>query len=83
MATATVYSEVSTVTSGATQAQFYCGQETLVWIVFWMKIDKQFVSTLEDTIRQSGAMDTLWNNIAQVEITGQIKYILRAYIIGN
>ena len=48
-----------------------------------MKTDKQFVNTLEDTIRQRGAMDKLMTDSAQVEITGRFKYILRAYIIRN
>ena len=48
-----------------------------------MKTDKQFVNTLEDTIRQCGAMDKLITDSAQVEITGRIKDILRSYVIGN
>ena len=48
-----------------------------------MKTDKQFVNILEDVIRQRGAMDKLISDRAQVEITGRVKDILRAYVIGN
>ena len=40
VATDTIYSDVPAVTSGATQDQFYCGQENLVCDVFGMKTDK-------------------------------------------
>ena len=38
---------------------------------------------LEDTIRQRGAMDKPITDSAQVEITGQVKDVPRAYVIGN
>jgi len=83
VATDTIYSDTPAIASGATQAQFFCGQQSLVCDVFEMKTDKQFVNTLEDTIRQRGAMDKLITDSAQVEITGRVKDILRAYVIGN
>jgi len=55
VATDTIYSDTPAIASGATQAQFFCGQQSLVCDVFEMKTDKQFVNTLEDTIRQREA----------------------------
>ena len=83
VATDTIYSDTSAVASGATQAQFYCGQQFLVCDVFEMKTDKQFVNILEDTIKQRGVMNKLISDSAQVEITGDVKDILRAYVIGS
>ena len=41
------------------------------------------INTLEDTIQQRGAMDELLSNSVQVEITGHVKDILRAYVMVN
>ena len=48
-----------------------------------MKSDKQFVNTLEDNIRQRGAMDKLLSDRAQVEISKKVLDILRALYIGD
>ena len=79
----TVYADVPAVDCGHTQAQFYCGTSSLVCDVFGMKINKQFVNTFEDIIRQWGAMDKLISDNAQVEVSGKAKDIFRAYVIGN
>ena len=83
VATDTIYSATLAAASGATQAQFFCGQQSLVCDFFEMKTDKKFVNTLEDTIRQCGDMDKLITDSAQVEITGRVKDILRAYVVDN
>lgn len=48
-----------------------------------MKTDKQFVNTLKDIIHIRGAMERLVSDSAQVESTGRVKDILRAYTISN
>ena len=48
-----------------------------------MKSGKQFVNTLEDNIRRSGAMDKLLSDSAQTEISNKVMDILRAYHISN
>ena len=48
-----------------------------------MKTEKQFVNTLEDNIRNRGAMDKLISDRAQVEISNKAKEILRAYCIDD
>ena len=79
----TIYSDVPAAASCATHVQFYCGQESFICDVFGMKTDNKTINTLEDTIRQLGSMDILLSNSVQVEITGRVKDILRAYAIGN
>ena len=83
VATDTIYSDNPAVASGTTHAQFCCGQQSLVCDTFEMKTDKRLVNILEDTIKQRGIMDKLITDIAQVEIIGQVKDIIRAYVIGN
>ena len=51
--------------------------------MYGMGTDKEFVNTLEDTIRKRGAMDTLISDSAQVETLRRVKDILRALIIGD
>ena len=65
------------------QAQFFYGIHSLTCDVFGMKTDKQFVSTLEDVIRYRGAIYKIVSDSAHVEITGCVKDIIRAYVIGN
>ncbi len=83
VATDTIYADVPAVDCGHTQAQFYCGVDSLVCDAYGMKTDKQFVNTFEDIIRQRGAMDKLISDGAKVETTGRVKDIFRAYVIGN
>ena len=83
VATDTVYADVPAIDCGHTQAQFYCGIDSLVCDAYGMKTDKQFVNTFEDIIRQRGAMDKLISDGAKVETTGKAQDIFRAYVIGN
>jgi hypothetical protein len=48
-----------------------------------MKTDKQFVNTLEDNIREGGAMSKLISDRAQVEISNKVTDILRALFISR
>ena len=48
-----------------------------------MKIDKQFVNTLEENIRKRGAMDKLISDSAQSEMSNRVKDILRALFIDD
>jgi hypothetical protein len=83
IATDTVYSDTPSIDGGETCAQFFFGIESLVCDVFPMKTDKQFINTLEDVIRRRGAPSKLISDRAQVEISNQVKTILRALCIGD
>jgi hypothetical protein len=83
VATDTVYSDTPAVDSGATSAQIFVGTETLLTDVYGMKTDKQFVNTLEDNIREQGAMSKLISDRAQVEISNKVVDILRALFISS
>ena len=48
-----------------------------------MKTDKEFVNTLEDQIRERGALDKLISNHAQNEVSEKVRDILRAYLIDD
>jgi hypothetical protein len=48
-----------------------------------MKFDSDFVMTLQDNIRERGAMDKLLSDRAKVEISNKVKDILRHYVIGD
>ena len=61
---------------GATCAQIFVGQETLVANVYGMKSDKQFIDMLEDNVHKRGAMDKLISDSAQVEISNKVKDFL-------
>ena len=83
VATDTVYSNTPAVDSGTTSAQVFVGTQTLVTDVHGMKSDKEFVSTLEDNIRNRGAMDKLISDRAQVEISNKVLDNLRNYVIED
>ena len=51
VATDTIFSDTHTIDSGVTMAQIFVGKESLVSDVYPMQFSKQFVNTLEDTIR--------------------------------
>ena len=51
----TVYSDTPATGSGVTSAQLFVGTESLVTDVYGMKMDKQFVNTFEDVIKDRGA----------------------------
>ena len=51
--------------------------------IYPMKSGKQFVNTLEDSIRRRGAMDKLLSDSAKTEISKKVMDILEAYHISN
>jgi hypothetical protein len=65
VATDTVFSDTPVVNSGVTCAQLFVGRELLVADVYGFKADKAFVNTLEDNIRERGAMDKLISDCAK------------------
>jgi hypothetical protein len=78
-----VFSDTPAVDSGVTAAQILVGRESLVADVYGLKIDKAFVNTLEDNIRERGAMDKLISDCAKAEISERVKQILRALCISS
>jgi hypothetical protein len=83
VATDTVFSDTPAIDGGETCAQIFVGAKTLATDVCGMKSEKQFVNTLEDNIRECGAMSRLLSDRAQVEISARVFGILRALHIGQ
>ena len=83
VATYTIFSDTHAVDSGVKQAQVFVGRDTLVADAYPMKSGKQFVNTLEDSIRRRGAMDKLLSDSAKTEISNKVMDILSAYHISN
>jgi hypothetical protein len=83
VATDTVFSDTPAVDSGVTAAQIFVGRESLVADVYGVKTDKEFVNTLEDNIRERGAMDKLISDCAKAEMSNRVKQILRALCISS
>ena len=81
VATDTVFSNNPAVDSGFTAAHFV-GRHSLFADAYGLKTDKEFVNTLEDNIRERGAMDKLISDCAKAEMSSRVKYILCALIIG-
>ena len=83
VATDTVFSDTPAVASGVTAAQIFVGRESLVVDVYPLKTDKEFVNTLEDNIRERGAMNKLISDGSKAETSQRIKQILRALVISD
>ena len=84
VATDTVFSDTPAIDGGQTCAQIYVGStETLVTDVYGMKTGKQIINTLEDNIRERGAMSQLLSDRAQVEISVRVLGVLPALQIGQ
>jgi len=83
VATDTIYSDMPAIDLGTTIAQVFVGTESLITDVYAIKTDRQFINTLEDQIRTRGAPTKLVSDRAQVEISNQVKEILRAYCISD
>ena len=77
------YADVPAVDDGSTCFQYFCGYESLFSEVYGMKTEKQFVNTLQDSIRRRGAPTKLISDRAQVEISNRVLDILRHYCIGD
>ena len=84
VATDTVFADVPAVdTGGCTMAQFYIGRKSLVCNLYGMTSEKHFVNTLEDIIRERGAMNKLISDRARVEISDRVHDVLRAMNIDS
>ena len=83
VATDTVYSATPAFDNGSKIAQIYVGRQTLVTDIYAMKIEKEFIHTLQENIRKIGAMDTLISGRAKTEISKQCHDILCAYCIKD
>ena len=83
VATDTVYSDTPGIDNGYKQAHKFVGTKTMFTDVYGTKTYSQFVNTLEDCIRDRGAMFQLISNSAQVEISKRVLDILRALCIGD
>jgi hypothetical protein len=83
VATDTIFSDTPAVDSGVQAAQLFVGRTSLVADVYPVKTDKEFVNTLEDNIRERGAMDKLISDCARAETSTRVKDILRALVISD
>ncbi|KAL7568352.1 hypothetical protein ACA910_018482 [Epithemia clementina (nom. ined.)] len=79
VATDTVFSNTPAVDNGSKMAQLFVGKDTLVADVCPLKRESQFVNSLEDNIRERGAMSQLISDYAKVEISAKVMDILCAY----
>jgi len=79
----TIYSDTPAIDSGATITQVFVGVESLVTDVYAIKTDRQFINTLEDQMWTWGAPTKLVSDCSLVEISNQVKEILRAYYIAD
>ena len=82
VATDTIFSDTPAVDSGVKQGLVFVGRDSLVADVYPIS-GKQLVNTLEDNIRQRGAMDKLLSDSAKTEISKKVMDILRTYHISN
>jgi hypothetical protein len=83
VATDTVFSDTPAVDNGSIAAQIFVGRNTLVADAYGIKTDREFVNTLEDNIRERGAMDKLISDGAKAEMSDRVKDILRALVISD
>ena len=79
VATDTIFSDTPAIDSSVTIAQSIVGKRTLVTDVYPLKSQKQFVNTLEDTIRFGPAVTKLISDYAKVEISNKVKDICGMY----
>ena len=83
VATDTIHADVAALCTNDVCAQIFVGRKSRFCDVYGCKTDKQFVDTLEDVIRQRGAMDKLISDHAQAEISRRVNEVLRAYHIKD
>ena len=82
VATDTFFSDTPAIDCGVTTAQFFVGCDSMVCDAYPMKSSKKFVNTLEDNIRERGAMNRLISDSARDEMSSKVKDILRTLLIG-
>ena len=80
VATDTVLSDTPALDSGVKQAQVFVGRYTVVADAYPMRSGKQFVNTLEDSIRRRGAMDKLLSDSAKTDPIRLWRYPRRLWI---
>ena len=83
VATDTIYSDTPAIDDGSKCAQFFVGTKTLYCDIYGMKTDSQFVNTLEDNIRERGAMSKLISDCAQVELSKRVLDVIRSLCISS
>jgi hypothetical protein len=79
----TIYYNAPDIDGGETCAQIFVDMETLVTDGYGMKTEKQFVNTLEDNIRERGALSQFLSDRTQVEISVCVVGIFRVLHIGQ
>ena len=79
----TVYSDTPTVDNGYKWAHIFVGTNTMFTDVYGMQTNSQSVNTLDDCIRDRGAISQLVSDFAQVEISKRLLHLLWALYIGN
>ncbi|KAL7564901.1 hypothetical protein ACA910_009390 [Epithemia clementina (nom. ined.)] len=83
VATDTIFSDTPAVDHGGKMAQIFVGRRTLVCDAYGIKSTKQFVNTLQDNIRERGAMETLISDGGSALISNKVKDILRTLLIAD
>ena len=81
--TDTVYGDTLAIDNGFICAQIFITTEPLVTNAHSMKTDKQFVNTLEGSIRQRNTIDKLVNDRVEVEISKRVHDISRVLFIDK
>ena len=77
MACDIVYSDTPAIDDGSTAAVIFYGTKTKVTDCYGIKSDKEFVNTLEDSIRERGVPSKLVSDRGLVEISKKVLTILR------
>ncbi|KAL7571221.1 hypothetical protein ACA910_008879 [Epithemia clementina (nom. ined.)] len=83
VATDTIFSDTPAIDHGGKMAQIFVGCRTLVYDAYGIKSIKQFVNTLQDNIRERGAMETLISDGGSAFISNKVKNILRTLLIAD
>ncbi|KAL7564284.1 hypothetical protein ACA910_014347 [Epithemia clementina (nom. ined.)] len=83
VATDTIFSDTPAIDHGGKLAQVFVGRNTTVSDAYGIKSTKQFVNTLQDNIRQRGAMESLISDGGAALISQKVKDILRTLVIAD
>jgi hypothetical protein len=78
-----VYSYVPAIYDGSTDAVIFVGVNTQVTDVYGIKMDKQFVNTLEDNIIQCGSPLKLISDRGQSIVINKVSKIFCTFCIDN
>ena len=83
VATDTIISDVPAHGQGFNQAQLYVGRKTLVTDAYPLRSQAEIPRTLEDNIKERGAMETLISNGAKAANSNRAMDLLRLYHIKH